>query len=267
MRVDERFSCADGRGRRSRRRARPVRFRSIACPRPDNAGAAAAAASGRRAASRIDEAVAPGARAEPRSAGRAHQPADPGLPSAPGAHRLDPAFRRTSTATTRRSRRPSSRAATPARSTATAHVYNFGSSSRRRGAANYSVGWNNGARHDQQHLHELQPAARSQRQRQLHAAAAAQLQDRRHAPAAARQQKNREISDVAAAAVDCAHDAQRRNAYWDLVYRDRQPGRAAAVAELAQQSLKDNRAASRSARWRRSTSSRPRPKWRSARRA
>ena len=60
--------------------------------------------------------------------------------------------------------------------------------------------------HHEQHLHELRSAADVEHQRHLHAAAAAQLQDRRHAPAAAGQPE--EPGDLATRS--CSSRSRRR---------------------------------------------------------
>ena len=80
--------------------------------------------------------------------------------------------------------------------------------------------------------------------------------------------KNREISDVQLRQSIAATDAQREERVLGPRLRDQQPRRAAAVAAARAAAVSATTArASRSAPWRRSTSSRPKPKSRSAKKS
>ena len=120
--------------------------------------------------------------------------------------------------------------------------YDFGFGGFNSWGGNYSLALQQRASDYQQHFHQLQPAARLEHQRELHAAAAAQLQDRRDAPAAAGSQKNREISDVQLRQSIALTARNVKNAYYDLMYSVGNLNVQRQSLELAQQSLKDNRA-------------------------
>jgi hypothetical protein len=91
-------------------------------------------------------------------------------------------------------------------------------------------------------FHQLRPAADVEHQRHLHAAAAAQLQDRRHAPAAAGQPEEQGISETQLQQSIALTVRSVRNAFYDLMYAIGNLNVQRQSLELAQQSLKDNRA-------------------------
>ena len=123
----------------------------------------------------------------------------------------------------------------------------------RRGAARYSVAWDNSRSDDQQSVHQLQPARCSRTSSfQVHAAAAAQLQDR-HARQQLLDHARRTGRSPTSSCSRRSSTTTRnvKNAYWDLAYAIASLARAAAVARPGAAVAPRQRArVSRSARWR-----------------
>ena len=134
--------------------------------------------------------------------------------------------------------------------------------------ASYSVELEQLAHHDEQHVHDLQPADRVEPELPVHAAAAAQFLDRHHPPAGRAHQEGARDVGYPARLGHRPDDARGAATPTGTCRRDQQPQGAAAVAGARRSSRCATTGSGwRSAPWPRSTSSRRRPRSRATRRA